>query len=193
MTDSGRTVYGGGGINPDIVIASVKSNKFQDTLLQKYAFFNFAKHYVINHKITQGFQVDDAVLQDFRKYLDSQQIVFTEAELSENNDWIHSNIKAELFVNEFGSQEGQVHAETDRGAEGADLRPRRRNWQITRRRPSPSAAMRVSRRSRKQRRPRLTTIDKSISSAKPPRAGFSCPPPVLIPHRWSTGGFFCAA
>ena len=114
MTDSGRTVYGGGGINPDIVIAPIKSNKFEDTLLQKYAFFNFAKHYVINHKVTESFQVDDAVMQEFRKFLDSQQITYTEAELAENNDWVRSNIKAELFVNEFGQQEGlKVHTETD--------------------------------------------------------------------------------
>jgi len=114
MTDSGRTVYGGGGINPDIVIPPIKGNKFQDTLLQKYAFFNFAKHYVITHKVTQSFQVDDAVMQEFRKYLDSQQIAFTEAELAENSDWVRSSIKAELFVNEFGQQEGlKVHTETD--------------------------------------------------------------------------------
>ncbi len=120
MTDSGRTVYGGGGINPDIVIAPIKSNKFEDTLLQKYTFFNFAKHYVINHKVTPSFQVDDAVMQEFRKFLDSQQITFTEAELAENNDWIRSNIKAELFVNEFGQQEGlKVHTETDPAVEKA--------------------------------------------------------------------------
>ena len=114
MTDSGRTVYGGGGINPDVVIPAIKSNKFQDTLLQKYAFFNFSKHYVINHKLTQSFTVDDAVMQEFRKSLDSQQIAFTEADLVENNDWIRSNIKAELFVNEFGQQEGLiVHTEND--------------------------------------------------------------------------------
>ena len=114
MTDSGRTVYGGGGINPDIVIPPIKSNKFQDMLLQKYAFFNFSKHYVINHKVTQSFQVDDAVMQEFRKFLDSQQIPFTEADLAENNEWVRSNIKAELFVNEFGQQEGLiVHTETD--------------------------------------------------------------------------------
>ena len=114
MTDSGRTVYGGGGINPDVVIPPMKSNKFQDELLQKYAFFNFAKHYVINHKVTQSFQVDDAVMQEFRKFLDSQQIPYTEAELAENNDWVRSNIKAELFVNEFGQQEGLiVHTEDD--------------------------------------------------------------------------------
>ncbi len=114
MTDSGRTVYGGGGINPDVVIPPIKSNKFEDELLQKYAFFNFAKHYVINHKVTESFQVDDAVMQEFRKFLDSQQIPYTEAELVENNDWVRSNIKAELFVNEFGQQEGLiVHTEDD--------------------------------------------------------------------------------
>ena len=59
-------------------------------------------------------------MQEFRKYLDSQQITFTEAELSENNDWIRSNIKAELFVNEFGQQEGlKVHTETDPAVEKA--------------------------------------------------------------------------
>ena len=126
MTDSGRTVYGGGGINPDIVIAPIKSNKFEDTLLQKYAFFNFAKHYVIDHKVAQSFQVDDAVMQEFRKFLDMQQIPYTEADLAENNDWIRSNIKAELFVNEFGNQEGlKVHAETDPAVQKAlDLLPK---------------------------------------------------------------------
>jgi carboxyl-terminal processing protease len=114
MTDSGRTVYGGGGINPDVVIPPIKSNKFQDTVLQKYTFFNFSKHYVINHKVAQSFLVDDAVMQEFRKFLDLQQIPYTEADLVENNDWIRSNIKAELFVNEFGQQEGLiVHAEND--------------------------------------------------------------------------------
>src|SRR5215467_9871572 len=126
MTDSGRTVYGGGGINPDVVIPSIKSNKFQDTLLQKYAFFNFSKHYVINHKVAQSFTVDDAVMQEFRKFLDSQQIQFTEADLAENNEWVRSNIKAELFVNEFGQQEGlKVHTETDPVVQKAlDLLPK---------------------------------------------------------------------
>jgi carboxyl-terminal processing protease len=125
MTDSGRTVYGGGGISPDVKIASVKTNKFQDTLLEKYAFFNFAKHYVINHNVGKQFQVDDAVMQEFRKYLDDQKITFTEAELVENNDWIRGNVKAELFINEFGQQEGmRVHAESDPEVQKAlDLLP----------------------------------------------------------------------
>ncbi len=48
LTDSGRTVYGGGGIKPDVKIDPPKDNKFEDTLLQHYAFFNFAKHYVVD-------------------------------------------------------------------------------------------------------------------------------------------------
>ena len=114
MTDSGRTVYGGGGITPDVKIPNDKTNAFEDTLLEKYAFFNFAKHYVINHQVNKQFEVDDAVMQEFRKFLDEQKIPFTEVDLAQNSDWIKSNIKAELFINEFGQQEGmKVHAEND--------------------------------------------------------------------------------
>jgi carboxyl-terminal processing protease len=114
LTDSGRTVYGGGGILPDVKLPAVKSNKFQDTLLQRYAFFNFAKRYVVGHKVTQNFEVDEVVLQDFRKFLDDEKIPFTEAELIENHDWLRSNIKSELFVDSFGQEEGlKVRAETD--------------------------------------------------------------------------------
>ena len=81
LTDSGRTVYGGGGITPDVKIDPIKSNHFQDSLLQHYAFFNFAKHYVINHHPTKSFEVDDAVMQDFRKFLDEEKVPYTEAEL----------------------------------------------------------------------------------------------------------------
>jgi carboxyl-terminal processing protease len=54
------------------------------------------------------------VMQDFRKFLDEQKITFNEAEFSENNDWLRSNIKAELFLNEFGQAEGMhIKAATD--------------------------------------------------------------------------------
>jgi carboxyl-terminal processing protease len=114
LTDGGRTVYGGGGITPDVKLPPYKANKFQDSLLQHYALFNFAKHYALTHKVTQSFEVDDAVLQDFRKSLDEEKIPYTEAELIESNEWLRSNIKSEIFVDAFGQEEGmKVHAETD--------------------------------------------------------------------------------
>jgi carboxyl-terminal processing protease len=114
LTDSGRQVFGGGGISPDIKIASPKSNHFQDTMLQHYAFFNFAKHYTLSRHIAKTFEVDDSVMQEFHRFLDAQKVPYTEAELVENNDWTRANIKSELFIAEFGQQEGlRVRAEAD--------------------------------------------------------------------------------
>ncbi|MGA7380139.1 MAG: S41 family peptidase [Terriglobales bacterium] len=114
LTDSGRTVYGGGGITPDVKLDPVKSNHFQDTLLQHYAFFNFAKHYMLNHHPAKNFEVDDAVLQDFRKFLDSEKVPYSEADMLENNDWVRSSLKSEIFVDAFGQEEGlKVRAESD--------------------------------------------------------------------------------
>jgi len=128
LTDSGRTVYGGGGITPDVKVDPVKSNHFQDTLLQHYAFFNFAKHYIVAHHITKSFQVDDAVMQEFRKSLDADKVPYTEADLLQNDEWVKSNLKSEIFVDAFGQEEGlKVKAETDPEVlKGLDLLPQAR-------------------------------------------------------------------
>src|SRR5882757_5450779 len=115
LTDSGRTVYGGGGITPDVKIEQIKSNKFQDSMLQHYVFFNFAKRYVItHHPAEEKFEVDDAMLSDFRKFMDEEKVTYSEADMLENNDWVRANIKSEIFVDAFGQQEGlKIRAETD--------------------------------------------------------------------------------
>jgi len=114
LTDSGRTVFGGGGITPDVKMAPVKSNKLQETLLQRYSFFNFAKRYIVTHHPTKSFEVDEPVMQEFRKFLDEEKIPYTEGELIENNDWVRSQIKSEIFVDSFGQEEGlKVRAEGD--------------------------------------------------------------------------------
>jgi carboxyl-terminal processing protease len=114
MTDSGRAVYGGGGITPDVKAVTPKSNHFQDTLLQHYAFFNFAKRYVLSKHVLKNFEVDDQVMMDFRRFLEEQKIAYTEVELSEVNDWVRASVKSEIFIDEFGQQEGlKVRAEAD--------------------------------------------------------------------------------
>jgi carboxyl-terminal processing protease len=114
LTDSGRTMFGGGGITPDVKVKPFKTTHFEDTLLVKYAFFNFAKHYLSNRHVDKNFEVTDAVMQEFRKFLDSQKIPYTEADLNEGSDYIKSSIKTELFISEFGQEEGlRVRAEND--------------------------------------------------------------------------------
>ncbi len=104
MTDSGRTVYGGGGITPDEKIESPKSNHFEEDLGQygRNAFFHFAAHYLANRTVDKNFQVDDAVINEFKQYLTSQDIPFTEKDLADNMDWLKINIKEEITKTQFG-------------------------------------------------------------------------------------------
>jgi carboxyl-terminal processing protease len=106
MTDSGRTVYGGGGITPDDKIDTPRSDHFQDELLEHTAFFNFATHYLANRNVTKDFVVDDAVMTTFKQFLTEEQIPFTDADFPPVIDWIKANIKAEIFTSQFGQTEG---------------------------------------------------------------------------------------
>ena len=114
LTDSGRAMYGGGGITPDVKVAAFKPTRFEDSLLLKYAFFNFARHYLNGRHVDRNFEVSDAVLSDFRKFLDAEKVPYTEADLAEGQEWIKANIKVELFISEFGQEEGlRARAEAD--------------------------------------------------------------------------------
>ncbi len=68
----------------------------------------------MKNNVRQELQVDDAVMQEFRKFLDEEKIPYTEAEIVENNDWVRYSIKSEIFVDQFGQDEGlKVRAEND--------------------------------------------------------------------------------
>jgi carboxyl-terminal processing protease len=119
LTDSGRTVYGGGGITPDERIEVPDLNRFQQSLYQHYIFVNsgvgnFTKHYLANHTISKEFVVDDDVMQQFKAFLKGNQVEYTDQDLAGVSDWIKSNIKAELFTAQFGQLEGlKVRVESD--------------------------------------------------------------------------------
>ncbi len=114
LTDSGRTVYGGGGITPDEKIDNPTSNTFQGNLFTHYAFFNFAKHYLAGRSVTKDFTVDDAVLQQFKEFLKANQIEYTDQDIAGVSDWVKSSIKAEIFTSQFGQLEGlKVRAQWD--------------------------------------------------------------------------------
>jgi carboxyl-terminal processing protease len=117
MTDSGRTVYGGGGITPDEKIPTPKLSKFQtDLLFRKYAFFNFSAAYFGGRsaKLPAGWSPDNDVLNQFHDFLLKQKIDFTEADWTENADWIKDQLKREMYITAFSYEASQkVAAETD--------------------------------------------------------------------------------
>jgi len=106
LTDSGRTVYGGGGITPDEKIETPKNNSFQDELIYKDVFFHFAPIYVANHTIGKDFQVDDGVLTEFKKFLTSQSIDWTDADINGVSGWLKAHIKKDIVTIQFGQLAG---------------------------------------------------------------------------------------
>ncbi len=106
LTDSGRTVYGGGGITPDEKLPELKGNHFEDQLLIHYAFMNFAKHYLSNHTIAKDMVVDDAMQTEFKGFLKSEKVEYTDKDFADNLDWVKAEIKKELFTSQFGQTLG---------------------------------------------------------------------------------------
>jgi len=109
MTDSGRTVYGGGGITPDEKYESVKLNKFQIEVLRKSGFFNFSAYFFCSRndaKLPQGWEPDEAVVNDFHQFLLKNGAEFTEADFTANHQWIKEQLKRELYITAFSTDDG---------------------------------------------------------------------------------------
>jgi len=116
-TDSGRTVYGGGGITPDEKFVAAKLNKFQTAVLTKYAFFNFTAKWFgsrSDSKLPKGWEPDAGVVGQFREYLTKQNVPFTEADWTENLTWTKQQLKREMYATGVSFEESQkVAVETD--------------------------------------------------------------------------------
>jgi len=103
-TDAGRTVFGGGGITPDVEIPERKLNPFEEMLVRRFAFFNFAKHYLATTpSISKDFEANDEIVKQFRQFLGEQQVEFTEEDFSANLEFIQHRIKLELVLSVFGT------------------------------------------------------------------------------------------
>jgi carboxyl-terminal processing protease len=122
LTDSGRQVYGEGGITPDVAMAAPKLNDFQQLLLRRGVFYpfqqgvgDFTRYYLgARPEISKEWTPGDAVVEQFRKYLDQQHIKFTEPDIQDNLAWIKGKIKREVFTSAFGLNEGyKVELQSD--------------------------------------------------------------------------------
>lgn len=123
-TTTGREVFGGGGITPDVRIEGTRNTKFMDLLNSEYIFFNFAKRFTsqderkvqasesnpeVNGKlqiIDKKFVVDDKVVEDLKDFVKKAQIEFTEQDFQDNLPQIKVQIRQEIFNAIWGSEEG---------------------------------------------------------------------------------------
>jgi carboxyl-terminal processing protease len=121
-TDAGRQVYGGGGIEPDEYMAGpiegFNPSKFGRSLYARQAFPRFAERFSAegdtriqggkNRQIVaRGFTVDEAMLREFRSFLQSEKIKMDEAGFTKDLEFIRAMIKYDIDLALFGIAEAR--------------------------------------------------------------------------------------
>ena len=113
-TKSGRTVYGGGGITPDIIVKNdIKYNTstreiyfHPDRLLFKYA--DFIKDDIVMDISYADLMINNIIINqnDFMQWMDSINIEYNKEEITNDDDWmfIANRIKAEISNFKWGRE-----------------------------------------------------------------------------------------
>ncbi len=119
MTDGGRTVYGGGGITPDVKVDEPTFNAVQNRLLvggtcpgpdltQCGAFFDFGKYYLGIHKtIPRDYVPDDAAVQSFVDFLAKKGLKLSDKDVQANQEFFKSHIRDVLVDMIYGVDAAQ--------------------------------------------------------------------------------------
>lgn len=85
-TAGGRSVYGGGGITPDVEVQPEKPPRLYEELERQRMFLGFASHYAAVHRETpRPFAADSAVIAEFRVFLADTTRGFTYKTTSQTN------------------------------------------------------------------------------------------------------------
>ena len=105
--NSGRTVYGGGGIMPDIFMPAdtAYTTKLFTDLVRKSVFNSYCIDYVLANrdkinkdypkfeKFNKNFEIDDAMIAEFRKTAEDKGIVWNDEQFERSESWIKLRIK----------------------------------------------------------------------------------------------------
>ncbi|MBW3672073.1 MAG: S41 family peptidase, partial [Acidobacteria bacterium] len=108
-TQTGRKVYGGGGIKPDFTVKPRELPHVLQLLQVRSAIFDFAVRYVAEHpEVTRELTISDEIVRAFVGDAAEREIA-TEAEINavfeedpRNRDYIERTLKAEIVAAKFG-------------------------------------------------------------------------------------------
>lgn len=110
---SGRAVYGGGGIMPDIFVPAdtTFSTKLYTNLVRKGIFNSYTIDYVLANRekihqqypefsdFNRNFEVDENMISDFRKVAETKGVEWNEEQYQRSAPWILKQIKALIARN----------------------------------------------------------------------------------------------
>jgi carboxyl-terminal processing protease len=123
-TEAGRKVYSGGGIDPDKFVVGAGYEGFNPTrfgrlIFARQEFANFADQYVAegdtrlsaankNKKtISRGFVVSDAMVKEFRDFLDSRKVKVDDESFAKDQTFIRAMIHFEIDRTLFSMDEAR--------------------------------------------------------------------------------------
>jgi carboxyl-terminal processing protease len=107
-TDTGRVVYGGGGITPDVMIKPPQLSRTTQILEVRSAIFNYAVDYAAKHPdLTKDVQVTPQMIEDFARLAADQEIatvadVHAAMQKADDKRYIERALKAEIVAAKYG-------------------------------------------------------------------------------------------
>jgi carboxyl-terminal processing protease len=111
-TDLGRKVYGGGGITPDVIVQDDELLPFEQFLLARNAYLNFAIDYTNRNKSkikSPEWRPGPELVQEFRDWVVKEKIATAQEidealQKDEIRDYSHLQIRAEVMNGLFGQE-----------------------------------------------------------------------------------------
>ena len=112
-TDSGRKVFGGGGITPDEKYPSTHFTAFERRMVVALPngvypgpIYNFANSFFAGKKpsLPDGWQPSADTLEQFRTFLKTQKVPFTDAEFDASKDFLKHWIRWEFYFRAFDKE-----------------------------------------------------------------------------------------
>jgi carboxyl-terminal processing protease len=107
-TATGRTVYGGGGITPDVLIKQPQLARTTQLLEVRSAIFNFAVEYAAKHpEVTKEIVVTPAIIEEFARYSADKEVA-AESDIRDvlqqpaDRKFLERALKAEIVAAKYG-------------------------------------------------------------------------------------------
>jgi carboxyl-terminal processing protease len=105
-SDSGRSLPGGGGIQPDQIVYPSAQSRLQLVLDASGSLTTFATEYLRTHSVSENATVSSAMLDELKVFLAERSIQPPVADWLSHRDWIASRLQQEILNLKFSVARG---------------------------------------------------------------------------------------
>jgi carboxyl-terminal processing protease len=104
-TDSGRTVYGGGGITPDYMVKAEREAALLSRLRRENLLFDYAVRYSAGHPdLKPGFAVSDDMIKDFRAFLAQRNFKYENDAFESSRKGLELRLRSQIGRVKWGAE-----------------------------------------------------------------------------------------